>query len=447
MTSDKRYDLSVISLLILALAVRLCFLFYGKSLEDQIWSDMREYTVKADMIINGEWNAMHFFQSIGYSFVIIFFKKNFEHWGKALAYFQGIISFLTVWPIFRTATEAFGKKVGLITLLLVALNLPWIVFINLALPETIFTFLMALLAWFSYRIVYSEGPTTKYAVGWALSFLLAFWLKGTHVFLMPLFLLGLFAIKRWKAIPNMVTISAIFIIGVCLHGVLTYNTIGKFQLSSSTGGLNFIEGKCPIKNNHDSVGYSFLSPVYFQMGLFQEKKWGQPFSNSSYFMKEGFKCIKKDPLVLLQSFEAIPFLFMGNTLWPINQMSYSALARLYEQIFAVLLITGLALFLVSETNDPDRLRGLVVWGLPVLSVFLCVYVFKSEMRYRIPFDVWFIPIAVAGWIKKGPVFTGPRILENVYVSADSNICSVQTNVAWNELDVRVKEHVTSKRDT
>lgn len=447
MTSEKRYDVTVLSLLVLALAVRIAFLIMGKPLEDQIWSDMREYTVKADMMINGEWNAMHFFQSIGYSFVIIFFKKNFENWGKALAYFQGIISFLTVWPIFKTATEAFGKKVGLITLLFVALYLPWIVFINLALPETIFTFLMSLLAWFSYRLVYSETGTSKYAVAWSLSFLLAFWLKGTHVFLMPLFILGLFAIKRWKAVPNIITISAIFIAGVFLHGVLAYNTIGKFQLSSSTGGLNFIEGKCPIKNNRDSVGYSFLSPVYFQMGLFQEKKWGQPFSNSSYFMKQGFKCIQERPLVLLQSLEAIPFLFMGNTSWPMNQMSFSELARLYEQAVAILFITGLALFAVSSFKDPDRLREFVVWGLPILSVFLCVYVFKSEVRYRIPFDVWFIPISMAGWIKKGPVFTGPRILEEIDVRANCDVRSIQTNIAWNELNVRIKENITSNRDT
>lgn len=447
MTSEKRYHATVIGLLLLALGVRVAFLLMGKPLEDQIWSDMREYTVKADMILNGEWNAMHFFQSIGYSFVIIFFKKNFDNWAKSLAYFQGIISFLTVWPIFRTATEAFGKKVGLITLLFVALNLPWIVFINLALPETIFTFLMALLAWFSYKMVYSEGSTSKYAAGWSLAFLFAFWLKGTHVFLMPLFLLGLFAIKRWRAIPNVATICTIFLTGVCLHGLLAYNTIGKFQLSSSTGGLNFIEGKCPIKNNRDSVGYSFLSPVYFQMGLFQEKKWGQPFSNSSYFMKQGFKCIEERPLVLLQSFEAIPFLFMGNTLWPINQMPFSDLARLYEQAIAIILITGLALFLVSALNDQDRLRELVVWGLPVLSVFLCVYVFKSEVRYRIPFDVWMIPMAVRGWTKKSPAFAGLGILENVNVRANCDVRSIQANVAWNELNIRVEENITSNRDT
>ena len=63
-----------------------------------------------------------------------------------------------------------------------------------------------------------------------------------------------------------------------------------------------------------------------------------------------------------------------------------------------------------------------------------------------PFDVWLIPIDVMGW-KKGLAKARPEALEDVYVSTDSDVCSVQTNVAWNVLDVRVKEHITSKRDT
>ena len=38
-----------------------------------------------------------------------------------------------------------------------------------------------------------------------------------------------------------------------------------------------------------------------------------------------------------------------------------------------------------------------MWGLPILSLFLCVYVFKSEIRFRVPFDVFLIPVAVKGW--------------------------------------------------
>lgn len=417
MTSDKRYWLSVQCLLIIAFAVRIIFLFQSKALADQIWSDMYEYTVKADQVLDGIWRETHFFQSIGYSLVIALFKKSFKDWGFALASFQAILSFLTVYIIFVTTQASFGRKVALITLFFTSLHIPWIVFINLALPETIFTFLLAVLAWLSLKIVTIERPHIWYAIAWGLTFLAGFWLKGTHVFLLPLFLLGLLLYKRWQALPSVIAISLVFVIGASLHGALAHNKIGKFQLSSSTGGLNFIEGKCPFKNNRDSVGYSFLSPVYYQLHMMDEKKWPEPFTNSKYYMQQGFKCIQRNPTVLLQSFEAIPFLFIGNTLWPINQFAYSAPARLYDQLFAILVMCGLIFYSLALMQKKERWKDILIWILPVISVCLCVYVFKSEIRYRIPFDVWFIPLAVVGWTKKSPAFAGLKSLEEVNVGA------------------------------
>lgn len=446
MTSEKKYQTAVFLFLALALSVRLAYVSYGPALIDQVWSDMREYVVKADMVLDGVWNPMHFFQSIGYSLVIALFKLKFFNWGKALAITQAIISFLTVFFVFKTSEASFGKKAGLIVLIILTLHIPWIIFNSLALPETIFTFLLSLMAWFGFKIVNNEKAPISAVIGWGFSFIGAFWLKGTHVFLLPLFLLGLLVLKQKRGLAPGLIIGLIAVAGACLHGVLTYNTIGKFQLSSSTGGLNFIEGKCPIKNNKDSIGYGFLSPAYYQLRLFQEKKWDAPFTNSSYFMKEGFKCIQKDPLVLLQSFEAIPFLFIGNTLWPANQMRISDQLRLYDQLFAIFLISGLAFYLTTLRRGKAQWKELAIWVLPVMSLFLCVYIFKSELRYRLPFDVWLIPLAVRGWIK-GPAFAGPDVLEEIDVRADRHVCSVLTNVAWNELDVRVKEDVTSKRNT
>lgn len=417
MTSNKRYWLTVQCLFIVAFAVRIIFLFQGKALTDQIWSDMFEYTIKADQVLDGIWKETHFFQSIGYSLMIALFKKNFHDWGFSLSSLQAILSFLTVYVVFVTATASFGRKIGLITLFFASVHLPWIVFINLALPETIFTFLLSVLAWLSLKIVTTERPSIFYSISWGLTFIAGFWLKGTHIFLLPLFFLGLLIYKRWQAIPSIIAMGLVFVIGASLHGALAFNKIGKFQLSSSTGGLNFIEGKCPFKNNRDSAGYSFLSPVYFQLQMMDEKKWPQPFTNSKYYMRQGLKCIQRNPTVLIQSFEAIPFLFIGNTLWPINQFSYSAPARLYEQIFAILVMCGLIFYGLVLIQEKDRWKNILIWILPGLSVCLCVYVFKSEIRYRIPFDVWFIPLSVVGWTKISPAFAGLKSLEKVNVGA------------------------------
>jgi hypothetical protein len=59
--------------------------------------------------------------------------------------------------------------------------------------------------------------------------------------------------------------------------------------------------------------------------------------------------------------------------------------RLYELFFGAFLIVGLVGWLRSWRG---RCR---------LALFLCVYVFKSEIRFRVPFDVFFMPVALSGW--------------------------------------------------
>src|SRR4030095_7374563 len=192
-------------------------------------------------------------------------------------------------------------------------------------------------------------------------------------------------------------------VGLLLHGVLTYRTIAEFRLSSSAGGLNFIEGKCPSKRNYDSTGSTWLSPVYYQLDMTSAKLWDRPFTDSGSFTKEGFMGTGRDPFVLVQSFESIPFLFVGNFLWPTTHSAVAAPARLYELVTGPFLMAGVALWLLARWPwRRERWGELIVWALPLAALCLCVYVFKSEIRFRVPFDVWLIPMAVAGWLRVLP---------------------------------------------
>jgi hypothetical protein len=42
-------------------------------------------------------------------------------------------------------------------------------------------------------------------------------------------------------------------------------------------------------------------------------------------------------------------------------------------------------------------RRLALVGLLGVSILVCSWIFKSELRYRVPFDVAFLPTAVIGW--------------------------------------------------
>ena len=291
--------------------------------------------------------------------------------------------------------ESFGEKIGLISLSIASIHLPWLSFVGLALSENLFILFLSILAWLTLKLV-REGKK-RYAILWAITFFTAFILKGTHVFFGPLFVLTLFYFYRKKAIKNLLIICFIMSAGLVSHGLFTKQKIDHFQISASAGGLNFVEGKCQIKNNADSAGFSWLSPLYHQLGLNAQKKWDHPFTDSGFFMKEGLKCIKKNPYVLIQSLEGIPFLFFGNTLWPANQTIMKSEMRLYELFYACFCILGLIVFLRYLSGSSHLQEDILVWVLPIFSVMLCVYIFKSEIRFRIPFDVWIIPVAVKGW--------------------------------------------------
>ncbi len=323
-----------------------------------------------------------------------------EDWAAAEGIYHIVISTATVWLVWKAAERGFGQRVGLLALLVAAVHVPWIVLTTVNLSETTFTFQMALLVWAGLEVV--ERPTVRWSAVWGLVFVSGLWVKGTHALFGPLFLLAILAWRRWSwatitkvAIP----ISACVAAGLILHGVLTYRTIGVFRMSSLAGGLNFIEGKCPSKRNFDSTGAAWWSPVYAQLGMASAKEWDVPFTESGYFMREGLKCIQRDPAVLLVSLENVPFLFTGNFLWPATQWSIRPYVRLYELFFGPWLMAGLGMWAAARRPWRRENHGeAIAWALPVVGLALCVYVFKSEIRFRVPFDVWLIPLALSGWL-------------------------------------------------
>ena len=370
---------------------------HGPVLQNEYWSDMRIYLNISAAIESGIWKESHFFQSIGYPWIISMIRKFSGHYGEILTVFQTMASSLTLAFFYLMVRDGLGRKVALISLFIGALHVPWIFFITFALPEVLFTFLLSICGYLSVKIVHSKKHPLLFSLLWGTAFILAFWLKGTHALWGPLFLSGLLLLKRKASIVPIILISTVVGGGLLAHGYLTHNLFGKIQFGPSTGGLNFVEGKCPSKVNMDSEGFHWQSPLYYQLEKNALKKWNKPFTHSGYFYKQGLKCIQNNPLVLLQSLESIPFLFYGNTIWPFNRKPLSDLSRLYELFFTIFVIVGLVAFLFMSLSF-QNLQNVVIWVFPVLAIFLCVYIFKSEMRYRIPYDLWFIPIAVKGWL-------------------------------------------------
>ena len=144
-------------MLVLGLVLRLCQLFFGVPLDQTVWSDMNNYVQIADMIGNNVWREYHFFQPVGLSFIILLLKQHTPNWGFYLSLLHCLLSFGTLVFLWRTAEEAFGFKIGLISLIIGSVHLPWIYLTTYALLETIFTFLLSVSAW---------PPGSSSAKGW-----------------------------------------------------------------------------------------------------------------------------------------------------------------------------------------------------------------------------------------------------------------------------------------
>lgn len=377
--------------------LRLGFVQFINPIHQMIFSDMANYVQIANSLYVNEWLPTHFFQPIGFPYLLYVLKLFTPSWLNWLAGIQVVASTLSLWFIWTTVRKTMGEKIALVSLIITTIHLPWISFNGLVLSETLFIFFLSLLAWQTLRLV-RHGSILN-AIIWTVIFFAGFLIKGTHVFFAPLLILGIFYFKKKESLKYlvlMVVMLSSFLIG---HGLFTKAKINKFQMSASAGGLNFVEGKCPLKNNADSNGYSWLSPLYHQMGLTEMKRWDHPFTDSGFFMKEGLKCIANNPSVLLQSLEGIPYLFVGNSLWPANQMSVRHQIRIYELFFGCLSIIGIAVYLRFLFQFENKMEEILVWALPMFSLFICVYIFKSEIRFRMPFDVWIIPISVKGWFE------------------------------------------------
>jgi hypothetical protein len=394
-----RTRIAAAALLATALLVRLAAV-YVHPIGYTLYSDMANYVRYSDLLLAGDWQPILFFQPVGYPFIIATIKRLFANWRTALGLYQVVLSTATVALVWHAARKSFGDLVGWLAFVVATFHISWIALSTVALPETTFTFLLAALLCVTLTLL--ERRSANWAAVWGLVFIATFVVKASHGFFGPMFLLGTLMWQRWsgEAIRRIaIPVSLVVGTGLLLHGAMTYRTTGRFQMVSSEGGLNFVEGHCPSKVNIDSEGAAWGSPLYVQLGRRELKEWDFPFTDSGYFMKQGLRCIADNPMGLVMSLESVPFLFVGNTLWPAVAFSTKEYTKIYDLFFGLWLIVGLVIGLRALLPlRAETYPTFIAWLLPFAALSLCVYVFKSEIRFRVPFDVWLIPTAVSGWV-------------------------------------------------
>jgi len=367
--------------------------FFLHPMETAIFSDMNMYVLRAEQLSNGLYDLAHFFQPIGYSLWIYLLRHLDSGGWELLKFTHVLLVFFSVYFGWLTARMLLPEKWAVTVLFLLSTNVQWIQLSAYILSETLFTFLLTILMWSVVRWVKYNQLQDAVLVG--LLFGVGFFVKGSAVFFPPILLLwsiicALRHSRQWyPAIPHLLIMGGVALAIALVHGTCSYFTYGQFKLGADAGGLNFVEGKCPAKHNFDNTGYSWLSPLHYYIGETEEKHWDVPFSDQAYYWRQGWECVKNDPFVLVSSTRYIYYLFAGNPLWP-----YADQGKYYELWFKVVIVPLFIIGMLVACRHWQQ--PIIMPALLLLSLFLVAWIFKSELRFRVPFDAAVMIYAVLG---------------------------------------------------
>jgi hypothetical protein len=418
---------AVINLTLLAVVFRVVFIFILHPAESYLFSDMAGHEKRALDIINGYANAQNIEKPPGYHFLValsLSFFKNLE----AIKLMQLVASVLTCFVVAEASKHLFGKRGYKPMFAIMAVHIPLIFIAGILMEECLFALTMAWL----FLLLLKKSSYLKMG----LVFGLAFCLKGTHVFFPPLAALWQLALRNCK-VDKIFRNWAIFALGLFvvlgLQLALTKKIYGTAKFPSA-GAVNFIEGKCEGDSQTDRNGSYRYSPLYSQIGRNRVRSWPFTFQESDQVWLAGWNCIKQNPYVLISSISSIYYLFHGNFHWPFSHTRFSELNAWYGMLFSFFVFPGILLGLLRLAKCPKRLFAF----LPALSLFICVWFFKSEVRFRVPFDTIFIPLSALGWATTIKAFFPKNYKKILYISSYSYVLIVASAMSLSFLDYMIR---------
>ncbi len=398
------FDYAAIGLLVVSAVLYTLFVFRLHQPDGFVFSDMKHYATHGQRILDGNANEGDLIKPMGYPLLVAasLSLNGAYTLVKGLHVIAAVASLFLLW---RSAAALFGSTIGLLSLAAGVVHYPFLSQTGFLMPDAIYTLLNAVLFYLLIRFPLPWSFPLAAAIGAV--FQIGMWFKGNNGFFFG-FLLVWASLKlrevsaesRPAALKAYAVSAAGFLASMAvilaLHWVVTDRIYHTASFVSRNAGLSLIEGKCPAKRNQDKRNTVWQSSLFGQIGENLRKKWDQPFTNDSFFVKEGLKCIAADPLVLLTSVRYVYFLFLGNDIWPSNADAYKTFNRGYGMLFGAIYLPGILIALLLLLRHPLSAQSMPIL-LMVLSLFFNSWLFKSEIRYRVPFDVVFLPMAVYGW--------------------------------------------------
>ncbi len=438
--SQDRWKIPVIAIFLAGFLLRFWTTQVAMPPEMYLFSDMAAYFQRGVQMLRGSFNIGQTFQPIGYTLYGLALRL-LGDW-ELHKWVSIFVSMGTVLLAYLLVLKNFGKTAALLTLLFFAFDVPQIGFTARYMAESPYSFLIMLSLWWISRALESSRLRDYFIVGTLL--MLAFYFKGNHAFFIPALSVWLIYRERAqvKVALNKVAMMALGCVLIMTpHLIFTQWAYHQMQWGPTAGALNFVEGKCPSKNNADSAGAGWMSPLFVTLHETTFKKWDRPFTDQGYFWNAGANCVKENPWVMVESLRYINYLFYGNSTWPVAGSTVDFLYKIWAPIFEYLLLPLAAIgalarsrrysestrikkastpehFIISFARRPSSFSEVCpvsasyrrrtdfneVCALLVLTIFFTVYIFKSENRFRVPFDGIFLM-----WSSLGVIYCGSLV--------------------------------------
>jgi len=187
---------------------------------------------------------------------------------------------------------------------------------------------------------------------------------------------------------------------------------------SENGGMNFFQGHCPANSittgNRFAGIYALGSPVAIQNDRGIDYVFPtHPAWDQSYFIREGIRCIKQDPVGQIGVI-ARNVADLGITSVPWPQSGDRGLRRfvrpanlIYSVVLPISLVTS---FFLLIQGPPRRYReGEWILIATVLAVLPTAVIFYGDPRFRVPYDVFGLALTgsvISEWLDRRAVRKG-----------------------------------------
>ncbi len=386
-------------LLSVGLLIRFYHVLIAHPLTDYLYSDTKNYFDAAERIMFGTQGYYNVFTQPGYSIFISFMSALTGDMYKGVVFvaiFQGFVSILAIYLLYRVAKKILSKNQALVYLLVMIIYFPLISYSGFLMTETVGFILVSFYFWV---LMNQMSVRIKLYIFSVTSFL--------PLLFRPTLMLGILlcaAYLLWKEAKSKllrnIKLWLVLVVGFLGSGMITvylnFNISNKWILTPLNGGLNFAQGACFIKEYKDSNGWGFASPSHVQRNFEGTKYFDKPFYDSGHFYMAGIGCYFEKPRRLLYKLFEPYYLFFDNNAWPGSDNSKEKpVLSSSLLVFAFFVIPALILSFFQIKEKKNRSLFVKLWIFP-LTLFVSTVMYYGDVRYRIPYDGIFI--LVAFWV-------------------------------------------------